>query len=618
MKTLPSTRPALRLVYEMPFEPKCWKKTRHEPFSAIVAAGLVLTGICLAFPNEADAQVLGTAETYGVLAGSTVTNTGSSVIMGNVGVFPGSAVVGFPPGIVVPPGVIHAGDANAQQAQIDLTTGYNALQGLPPQVILTGQNLGGLLLTPAVYKFATSAQLTGVLTLNGLGNPASQFVFQIGSTLTTASNSVVLLINGANGNNVYWAVGSSATLGTNSVFAGNILALTSITLNTGATITCGRALAQNGAVTLDSNTITLCAAGGNGGDITQNELGGEGVAGAQQAGFGASRLFGSAIMAQAAFWLNGSGPDYTGITPQTYHPMKLGGFQSDEEQAVYSGYQPRTWRLWTSALGGTSSFQGNGAAGSPDLSTHTMGVGVGLDYQVDRSLLLGVAGGYTYSPFSVDAMPTSGTVEGGQFALYGVKRLGPFYLAGIAQYAHFSDKSERDINFVVRDQTSGRFSGDGFDGRVETGWRQAVGGHWLTPFMGVDVAPFRYGGFTEQSNGILGLTFGSTSVTSVVSSLGLQFDTRVALDNGQRLSPFARVAWEHEFNPDRGVNSSLIVSPAAAFAPNAPFVATDAARIVTGAVLDITEHTGLFAYFDGEFGDNSQSYAGNGGIRIMW
>jgi hypothetical protein len=153
---------------------------------------------------------------------------------------------------------------------------------MPSQVNLTGQNLGGLVLPPSVYSFASSAQLTGVLTLNGQGNSAAQWVFQIGSTLTTASNSAVLLINGANGNNVYWVVGSSATLGTNSVFAGNIVALTSITLNTGAAITCGRALARNGAVTLDNNTITLCTAAGGPGtgasnDIPLNELFGEGV-----------------------------------------------------------------------------------------------------------------------------------------------------------------------------------------------------------------------------------------------------------------------------------------------------------------------------------------------------
>lgn len=220
--------------------------------------------------------------------------------------------MGFPPGIVVAPGVIHAADAVAGQAQVDLTTAYNTLQALPSQVSLTGQNLGGMTLGPAVYSFATSAQLTGLLTLNGQGNSASQFVFQIGSTLTTASNSAVLLINGANGNNVYWAVGSSATLGTNTAFAGNIVALTSITLNTGATLTCGRALARNGAVTLDSNTITLCAAPGPGpgpgpGPTTADVFG-EGVSGSQQAAFGAAGLFGSAMLAQGAFWREAETP----------------------------------------------------------------------------------------------------------------------------------------------------------------------------------------------------------------------------------------------------------------------------------------------------------------------
>ena len=155
----------------------------------------------------------------------------------------------------MPPAGIHAGDSVAAQAQTDLTTAYNTFQGLPSQVDLTGQNLGGLTLGPAVYSFATSAQLTGVLTLDGGGNPNAEFVFQIGSTLTSASNSSILTINGASPYNVYWVVGSSSTLGTNSAFEGNIVALASITLNTGASLT-GRALARNGAVTLDNNIVT--------------------------------------------------------------------------------------------------------------------------------------------------------------------------------------------------------------------------------------------------------------------------------------------------------------------------------------------------------------------------
>jgi hypothetical protein len=226
--------------------------------------GLMATlGLTLAiFVPSAFAQVpLGTATNFAVLGGSTVTNTGSTVVTGNLGVSPGSSVTGFPPGLVVA-GAIHVADAAAAQAQSDLTVAYNTAAGLPCNTDLTGQDLGGMTLTPGVYCFSTSAQLTGTVTLDFQGDPSALFVFQIGSTLTTASTSSVDVINGGGAatcpSNVFWQVGSSATLGTGTSFRGNILALTSITLNTGATMN-GRALARNGAVTLDSNSVALCA-----------------------------------------------------------------------------------------------------------------------------------------------------------------------------------------------------------------------------------------------------------------------------------------------------------------------------------------------------------------------
>jgi Ice-binding-like/PEP-CTERM motif len=224
---------------------------------------LALVGVALLYePTQAAPINLGTSGNFAVLAGTTVTNTGPSVIDGgDVGVSPGSAITGFPPGATVPPFVLHAADAVAAQAQVDLTTAYNAAAGLAPTQDLTGQDLGGLTLTPGVYFFSSSAQLTGTLTLNDQGNPNAQFVFQIGSTLTTASNSSVVSINGGSmpGCDVFWQIGSSATLGTGTAFEGHILALTSITMTTGATILDGSALARNGAVTLDTNTITNCA-----------------------------------------------------------------------------------------------------------------------------------------------------------------------------------------------------------------------------------------------------------------------------------------------------------------------------------------------------------------------
>jgi hypothetical protein len=265
----------------------------------------------LIFPYVNSARALevdlGTANAFAVLAGSAITSTGGSVVNGDLGLSPGTAVTGFPPGVVN--GTTHVADAVALQAQQDLTTAYNAAAGLAPNTILTGQNLGGLTLTPGVYFFASSAQLTGTLTLNGEGLADPLFVFQIGSTLTTATGSSVVTINDDGsttpGISVFWQVGSSATLGTTTAFEGNILALTSITATTGATDLDGRLLAQDGAVTLDDNTITAPPAEGNGG--TGN--GGTGNGGTGNGGTGTGvpdagntlRLLGSGLAALLVF-----------------------------------------------------------------------------------------------------------------------------------------------------------------------------------------------------------------------------------------------------------------------------------------------------------------------------
>jgi hypothetical protein len=204
---------------------------------------------------------LGTSQSFAVLGGSTVTNTGPSVLTGDLGVSPGAAITGFPPGTRT--GTTHAADAAALQAQNDVTTQYNALNAAACTNNLTGVDLGGLTLTPGVICFASSAQLTGTLTLNAQGNANATFIFQTGSTLTTAAGSSVVLINGGNPCGVAWKIGSSATLGTTTSFIGNLIALSSVTLNTGANIV-GRAIARTGAVTLDTNNVSFapCSAGG--------------------------------------------------------------------------------------------------------------------------------------------------------------------------------------------------------------------------------------------------------------------------------------------------------------------------------------------------------------------
>ena len=199
--------------------------------------------------------VLGTSANFAVLAGSTVTSSGATTVNGDLGVSAGTAVTGFPPGLVN--GAIHAGDSAAAQAQLDLTIAYNDAAGRTVFPVALAGNLGGMTLTPGLYKSTSSLEISsGDLTLDAQGNANAVFIFQIASTLTTTSGRQVILSGGAKAANVFWQVGSSATLGTTSVFKGIIMADQSITLTTGATLE-GRALARIAAVTMDANVVTI-------------------------------------------------------------------------------------------------------------------------------------------------------------------------------------------------------------------------------------------------------------------------------------------------------------------------------------------------------------------------
>lgn len=207
------------------------------------------------------APLLGTDLTsFTVLGSSTVTNTGTSTVGGNVGVSPGTSITGFPPGVVTG-GTVQSNTASAIAAQSQLTTAITGLGSLGPGTAL-GADLVGLTLAPGVYTVAAgTTNLSGTLTLDGGGNANAAWVFQMPSTLITSSNSVVNVINTGSGAGVYWNVGSSATIAVNTTFIGNILANTSITMNTSATDLCGRALASTGAVTLDTNNLSGTCSG---------------------------------------------------------------------------------------------------------------------------------------------------------------------------------------------------------------------------------------------------------------------------------------------------------------------------------------------------------------------
>jgi hypothetical protein len=200
---------------------------------------------------------LGSASTFAILAASTVTNTGASVVTGDIGVSPGTTATGFPPGTLT--GTFHLGDPAAAQAQLDLTAAYNDAAGRTAGAVAVAGNLGGQTLTPGLYKSSTSLEISsGDLTLDAQGDPSGVFLFEMASTLVTTTGRQVILAGGAQATNIYWQVGSSATLGTSSVFKGNILALASITAASGASVA-GRLLARTGGVSLDGNAVTIPA-----------------------------------------------------------------------------------------------------------------------------------------------------------------------------------------------------------------------------------------------------------------------------------------------------------------------------------------------------------------------
>jgi type VI secretion system secreted protein VgrG len=198
---------------------------------------------------------LGAAAGFAVLGASTVTCTGPSVVTGDVGVSPGTGITGFNPPCTIT-GTIHAGDAAAAQAHADLGIAYGALAGASCEHNLTGQDLGGQTLAPGIYCFDTTVGVTGALTLDGGGDSTAVWIFQVGTAITTATGSSVVMAGSGKPANVFWQVGSSATIGTATAFQGNLLAYATITLVSGSSVV-GRALALNAAVTMDNNSVSL-------------------------------------------------------------------------------------------------------------------------------------------------------------------------------------------------------------------------------------------------------------------------------------------------------------------------------------------------------------------------
>jgi len=642
-----------------------WARTSSENRAGVRSAAAVLGlmgATVLTSPSHAQAPSLLTAGSFGVLAGSTVTNTGSTVINGNVGVSPGTAIIGFPPGLVNGGG-IHAADAVALQAQIDNTNAYNVLAGRPITTNLTGQDLGGKTLVAGVYGFNTSAQLTGTLTLNGQGNPNSVFIINVGSTLTTASGSSISLINGAQGGNVFFRVGSSATLGTSTSFVGDILALTSITLNTSAKIICGDALAQNGAVTLDTNTITTCttttasassvlpssATGNqravansidtfvrNGGTLPPafasllsflppsqlqsafTQLSGEVGTGAAQAGTQAMNSFLSLVTNPYAE--NRPFAQNRPVSPMM--PVKA------ISVTPALNPDPRPWGVWAAGYGGQTNANGDAlGVGSHDRSVSDVGFATGLDYRVTPYTVAGFALSGGATRYGLSEGLGSGRSDMFQAAIYSTTRVDAAYVSAAIAYGFHQFNTDRFVTVAGADHLAADFAANDIGGRLEGGYRFAIpnvgwpGQSGFTPYAAVQVQAFRTPSYSETAlsgSSVFALSYDARTITTTRTELGTWLDWSIPVDYGTRLTLLGRAAWAHDNWSAPNITAGFQALPGSIFVVTGAAPATDLALASAGVEIGFRNGFSVGARFDGEFAENSTKYSGMGRLRYTW
>jgi len=248
-----------------------------------------------------------------------------------------------------------------------------------------------------------------------------------------------------------------------------------------------------------------------------------------------------------------------------------------------------------------------------------------VDNQIGADLLLGFAAGGSGSTFSVSSLSTSGRVDGGHLGLYAIKSFGAAYMAATLGYARLDNKTDRTITGVgSTENATGSFASDQLSGRLELGWQRKFDGYSITPFVAVAPAALWQHAYSETSTvagggtGVLGLNYRSNTVTSLPTFLGAQLDTRYVLAGGQTLSPFARAAWVHEFEPDRQIQASFISAPSAAFTVDGARASPNAVRIDTGAALALNRGASLFANLTGEYSERSRTYAAVGGAKLTW
>jgi uncharacterized protein with beta-barrel porin domain len=575
-------------------------------------ACMTILSLVVALPPRAYAQSL---SDFAILAGSTITNTGITTVDGSIGVSPGTAITNTG-AFVLTGGTIHAADGVAAQAQHDLTNTYNVLMGLP-STALSG-DLGGQTLTAGVYSFASSAQLTGILTLQGGANDV--FVIQIGSTLTTASASSVVLSGAVNPANVFFVVGSSATLGTSTAFKGQIVALTSITLNTTASIDCGAAWARNGAVTLQNNTIDICT--------FSVASGGTGTSGEIATGVAPSALQGMNSFLNLA--LNGergvgvvSSPGES-MSPGTVSVMGYSAQGSSVANSAFASFDhgakyattDRAAEFWVGGFGDFSQTTGDAAVGSHNRNSRDFGLAAGVDYHLtgDGKVGFAVAGGG--ADFGLSDNLGSGHLTTLEVAAYARKSFGEAYVAGALGYSNSAVSTSRNLTLAGIDNLTAQFTAQDLAGQIEGGYKFGL----FTPYAAVRGHAFMTPAYSESAssgNSTFALAYDGHTVITTRTEVGVKFDWTKDYDYGV-VGLHSTAAWAHDFWSGNSMSASFLNLPGLKFAVPGASADADSLLLSAGADLGLPSGFILSAAVNGDFARNARTYGGTARIDYSW
>ena len=615
-------------------------------------------------------------QSFGVISGQSLTNTGPTTIDGNIAVSPGTSYTGA--GSVTHTGATHLADPVAIRVQNDLSTLYAVLAGRPTSSggDLTGQDLGGKTLTGGVYHFDSSAGIAAgqTLTLDGGGNPDTIFIFNIGSTLTAGSGSRVLLVNGAQGGNVFYRVGSSTTLDTSSSLEGQIVALTSITMNTAASIDCGAALARNGSVTLDSNTIRICKLAGAGFDavaanpsLTENDRAVATALSDYVAGGGTLPL-GFAIIAAtqtpgelAISLAQLSGEVSTGVAPVGMQAMDdfldtvirsgrtprvvpqpsrdegipvgmvrekinepySGKYDSEPASVVeplsYPGpsLQANNWDMWVSGYGSRNVTEGDARLGSHERTSNNRAIAGGLNFSQSESTNFGVALSWSKADFALSNRTGSGTSDTVLLALRGRTSSDRGYVEGALAVGRSSITTDRTVTIAGIDRLSAETTGNSVAAHVEAGYNMGV----FTPFAGLRAQSFKTGAYSESAlsgSSSYALGYEAATTTSLRSELGVDMQWSKALNGGGVTTLGIRAAWGHEFASNTPGARSFVTVPGAMIGVSGAIPARDS--VILSANMGVAAANGLS--IDGgvnmEYSNNVQDYGGSVTVGYQW